>query len=151
MPTSDHSSPDEASLERERWLNEAEERAYRPYRELHLSSQGLLLQYDARRAFVAAAWASVIVICQAAIEATLRDLQLHDYVSKAKAIFFDQEDLERMRLFRNELLHPLPPGSASLVWSVPNGDYKACHAALEDHAKQAYTLMLEATFANRLR
>ncbi|WP_271009083.1 hypothetical protein [Paucibacter sp. B51] len=135
--------------ERQDWLFQAEERPRRPYALLHLSSHGLLLQVDARLAFLAGAWASVIVICQAAIEATLRDLQLHDYETKAKGIFFDQEDLEQMRSLRNELLHPQAPGTPSQVWCLPGGDVAGCHAALEAHAKNAYELMLEATYANR--
>jgi hypothetical protein len=134
---------------REEWLFHAEERARRPYALLHLSSHGLLLQVDARLAFIAGAWASVIVICHAAVEATLRDLQLHDYDTNSKGIFFEQEDLEQMRRYRNELLHPQAPGTPSLVWCLPNGDFAGCHAALETQAKNAYELMLEAMYGNR--
>lgn len=141
-PTEDHAAA------REKWLARAENKARRPYFLLHLSSQGLLLQVDVRRSFLAGAWASVIVMAQAVIEASLRDLQTQDYDSKAKALFFGQEDLERMRNLRNELVHPQAPGTASLVWAVPNGDYVACHANLEADAKRAYELMLEAIYAN---
>ncbi len=134
---------------REEWLSRAEERARRPYGLLHLSPHGLLLQLDARRAFIAGAWASVIVICHAAVEATLRDLQLHDYETSSKGIFFEQEDLEQMRSYRNELLHPQAPGKPSRVWCLPNVDIAGCHAALEAQAKNAYELMLEAMYANR--
>ena len=134
--------------ERERWLTEAEGRARRPYALLHLSTHGLLLQLDIRLAFLAGAWASVIVMAQGVIEATLRDLQTQDYSQKAKDLFLGQEDLERLRCLRNELVHPQAPGSPSLVWSVPNGDYVACHSALESDAKKAYELMLESIYAN---
>jgi hypothetical protein len=87
-------------------------------------------------------------MAQAVIEATIRDLQTQDYVSKAKDLFLGQEDLERMRSLRNELVHVSAPGTKSLVWTVPNGDYAACHAALEKDAKKAYELMLEAIYAN---
>jgi len=135
--------------ERQAWLFHAEEKARRSYSLLHVSTQGQLLQVDARLAYLAGAWASVIVTCQAAIEATLRDLQIHDYVTRAKDLFFDQEDLERMRTLRNELLHPKAPGTPSQVWCLPDGDVAGCHAALEVHAKDAYELMLEALYANR--
>jgi hypothetical protein len=139
---------DSQPASRAKWLAEAEHRARRPYALLHLSSQGLLLQVDVRRSFLAGAWASVIVMAQAVIEATIRDLQTQDYVSKAKDLFLGQEDLERMRSLRNELVHVTAPGTKSLVWTVPNGDYAACHAALENDAKKAYELMLEAIYAN---
>lgn len=133
---------------RELWLQGAEVRTRRRYLLLHLSSHGLLLQVDARRAFVAGAWASVIVMAQAVIEATLRDLQLHDYETKAKGIFLGQEDMERIRTLRNELLHPQRPGTPSHIWTVAGGDFAACHAALELDAQRAYELMLEAIYAN---
>ena len=135
-----------SAKERERWLYEAEVRAERPYQQLRLSTHGLLLQIDARRAFLAGAWASVIVIAQAVVEASMRDLQTNDYVTRSKDLFFGQEDLERIRTLRNELLHPSPPGVPSHVWMVPNGDFAACHAALEPDAKKAYELMLDAVF-----
>jgi hypothetical protein len=138
----------EEAVAREKWLTEAEYRARRTYLILNLSTHGLLLQVDVRRAFLAGAWASVIVIAQAVIEATLRDLQTQDYRSKAKDLFLGQEDLERVRCLRNELVHPQAPGTKSLVWGVPRGDYAACHAALESDAKKAYELMLEAIYAN---
>lgn len=134
---------------REQWLWQAEERARRPYLLLHLSSHGLLLQVDVRRAFLAGAWASVIVMAQAVIEATLRDLHFKDYDSNAKRLFFDQEDLERLRSLRNQLVHPSQPGTPSDIWVVPNGDYEACHAELESKAQWAYELMLEAVFSGR--
>jgi hypothetical protein len=142
------SPTDDYAAARAKWLAETENQARRPYSLLHLSSHGLLLQADVRRSFLAGAWASAIVMAQAVTEATLRDLQTQDYDSKAKALFFGQEDLERMRSLRNELVHPQAPGTASLVWVVPNGDYVACHANLEADAKRAYELMLEAIYAN---
>jgi hypothetical protein len=60
---------DEERAARESWLFESESRAARPYVLLHLSSHGLLLQQDVRRAFLAEAWAYVIVMAQAVIEA----------------------------------------------------------------------------------
>lgn len=134
---------------REAWLWNTEERARRPYALLHLSTHGLLLQVDVRRAFLAGAWASVIVMAQAVIEATLRDLHFRDYDAKAKELFFGQEDLERLRTLRNQLLHANAPGTPPDIWVVPDGDYDACHAELEVHAKWAYELMLEAVYSGR--
>lgn len=134
---------------RETWLRQVELRAERPYTLLYLSTHGQLLHLDARRAFVAGAWASVIVMCQAIVEATLRDLHFKDYEVKAKELFFHQEDLERLRILRNQLVHPSPPGTPSEIWTVPNGDSAACHAALEVHARWAYEFMLEAVYSGR--
>jgi hypothetical protein len=146
MPTN-HPVQVIASKQRQTWLLDAHERHRRNYSELHLSSHGLLLQIDVERAFVAGAWASVIVIAQAVIEATIRDLQTHDYETKARKLFQGKKRLERIRSLRNELLHPQAPGSPSLVWSAPNGDFAACHAALERDAKHAVELMYFAIYA----
>ena len=127
---------------------DAHMRTRKDYSELRLSSHGLVLQLDIERALVAGAWASVIVMSQSVIEATLRDLQTHDYTQKAVDLFLGQEDLERMRSIRNELIHAQAPGTPSKLWTVPNGDYQACFAALESDAKKVYILMLEAIYAN---
>lgn len=145
----DGASCDDDVAAREEWLLRTEQRVHRHYTTLMLSSHGLLLRVDARRAFLAGAWASVIVMAQAVIEATLRDLHLQDYSSKAKEIFFGHEDLERIRQLRNELLHPQQPGTPSHIWVLPNGDYVGCHAALEPDAKKAYEIMLEAVYGWR--
>ena len=128
-------------LARENWLSEVHESERRPYSELPLSTHGLLLQYDIERAFCAGAWLSVIVLVQSAIEATIRDIDSKDYETKAFQIFAGNNELERIRAFRNEILHPLEPGSPSKVWTVSGGDVRACHASLEDDAKLAVQRM----------
>lgn len=112
-----------------------------------LSTHGLLLQYDIERAFCAGAWISAIVLAQAAIEATIRDIGTLDHKAKASVIFGDDDALQYLRSLRNELVHPLPPGSPSMVWSVPNGDFAACHSALEEASKKAVTLMFRYMYA----
>jgi hypothetical protein len=131
---------------RQRWLSEAHWSERKDYSELPFSAHGILLQYDITRAFCAGAWISVIVIAQAAIEATMRDIETQDYTSNAHMLFKGDEGLERIRTLRNEILHLDPPGSPSKVWTVPNGDYVACHAALEDDAKKAVRLMFRAIY-----
>lgn len=132
---------------REAWWYEAHEVERGKKRPGLLSTQSLLLQYDVERAFCAGAWLSVIVLAQAAIEATIRDIGTSDHKTKAAALFRDDEALQRIRALRNELVHPLPPGSSSMVWSVPNGDFAACHAALEDTSKVAVSLMFRYMYA----
>jgi hypothetical protein len=140
------SSPVES---RESWFSQTHEAERKHFSALHLSSHGLLLQLDIRRAFVAGAWASAIVMAQAVIEATIRDLGTKDYEMKAKQLFKGNPELERIRSLRNELLHPQMPGTPSLIWVLPNGDYSACHAALEGDAKQAIQLMFRAIYKFR--
>jgi len=143
---------DDHAEERRRWLGGAHDR----YRnsgtsELSLSTHGLMLQLDLERAFIGGAWASVIVLAQSVIEATLRQLHVHDYEIKAKALFKGIRRLERIRALRNELLHPGPPGTPSLIWRVPNGDFVACQALLEADAKRAVEYMLYVVYSWRRR
>jgi hypothetical protein len=68
---------------------------------------------------------------------------------QGQALFFGQEDLERRRTLRNQLVHPREPGTPSDLWVLPDGDYECCHAELEGHARWAYELMLEAVYSGR--
>ena len=136
--------------ERSRWLSHARLRYDQKFRdgsELHLSTHGLLLQVDLQRAFVAGAWSAVIVLAQAIIEATLRDLVTQDYESKAGSVFKGHKRLERIRMLRNELLHPQAAGTESLVWRVAGGDIRANHAALEVDARRAVEYMFYVVYA----
>lgn len=133
---------------RRRWLASAHSRYQNSRRiELHLSAHGLLLQVDLERAFVCGAWASVIVLAQAVIEATIRQLQLDDYEIKAKALFKGVKRLERIRALRNELLHAAAPGAPSLIWRLPDGDFAGCQALLEADAKRAVEYMLYVVYS----
>jgi hypothetical protein len=134
---------------REKWFGETHESERARYTSLPLSTHGLLLQYDIQRAFGAGAWLSVITIAQAVIEATIRDIGTKDYETKAKKIFAGNAALERIRDLRNEILHPLEPGSPSKVWTVPGGDYHACHASLEADAKVAVQQMFRTIYAHK--
>lgn len=133
---------------RQRWLENAHARhENRRPGELQLSTHGLLLQVDLERAFVSGAWASVIVLAQAIIEATIRQLQLDDYEIKAKALFKGVKRLERIRALRNELLHAAAPGTPSLIWRLPDGDFAGCQALLERDAKRAVEYMLYVVYS----
>ena len=130
---------------RESWFDAAHSIARKRPAERFLSTHGLLLQLDVRRAFIAGAWASVIVMAQAVIEATLRDLGTKDYEAKAKKLFEGDAELDRIRSIRNELVHPQAAGTPSLIWV---GGYAASHAALENDAKRAVELMVKAIYAH---
>ena len=75
MNGSDRADEEASGEWRRLWLSQARTR-YRGSRNapFYLSTHGLLLQVDLERAFVVGAWASVIVLAQAVIEATLRQL-----------------------------------------------------------------------------
>jgi hypothetical protein len=139
---------DDPAEARIRWIGDAHDRyaKQRPV-ELQLSTHGLLLQLELERCFAAGAWGAVIVLAQAIIEATMRELQLHDYDSKAKGLFKGVKRLERIRALRNDLLHPARPGTPSLIWRVPNGDFRACQELLESDAKQAVEYMLYVVYS----
>ena len=147
--TSTPDTPQRVYEARQKWFSEAHNsQRMRPAAFL-LSSQGLLLQYDVQRAFCAGAWLSVIVLAQAVIEASIRDIETHDYETNAKNLFAGSEALERVRTLRNEILHPQKPGTPSKVWTVAGGDYIACHASMETDAKLAVEEMFRAVYANR--
>jgi hypothetical protein len=114
------------------------------------STQGLLLLLDVQRAFVGGAWLSVIVLAQAAIEATIREIETQDFESKAKALFDGLPELERIRELRNEIVHPLKPGSRSLVWATTH-DIAGCHDALEIDAKRAVELLFKVVYGSGRR
>jgi hypothetical protein len=66
---------------RERWLREIEESARHPQASYLLSAQGTFLLRDMDVAFCAGAWAPVIIIAHAVIDAILRDTEACDYQS----------------------------------------------------------------------
>jgi hypothetical protein len=134
---------------RQRWLANARTRYGAPHSLLHLSTHGLLLQRDIERAFVGGAWAAVVILAQAVIEATMRDLITGDYDARAASLFEGSPRLDRIRLLRNDLLHPQPPGAPSRVWGIDGGDIVANHDALETEAKHAVEYMLYVVFSQR--
>ena len=133
--------------ERRRWLNCAHNEERRSPSALLISTHGLLLQHDIEKAFCAGAWLAVIVLAQAAIEATIRQIETSEYKKNAKEIFGAEDELQRIRSLRNEILHPMEPGTPSVLWSVPNGDAVACHAAQEELARVAVKLVFRIMYA----
>jgi hypothetical protein len=70
---------DQDAHARKAWLSAAREEEERDWTILHYSPQAILLLHDIEKAFCAGAWASVIVMCQTAIEATIRQISTKDY------------------------------------------------------------------------
>ncbi len=90
---------------RERWLQETEESFQHPLASYLLSAQGTYLSRDMDIAFCAGAWAAVIIIAHAVIDAWLRDTEIGDYKSNSYKLFGDDTDLQWLRKRRNQLVH----------------------------------------------
>ena len=76
-------------------------------------------------------------MAQIVIEATIRDLAAGNHEATAHSLFVNDPRLQRIRILRNELVHPHAPGSPSIVWRVAGGDIASNHALLEADAKDA--------------
>jgi hypothetical protein len=139
-------SPQQHETERRRWLSEAHSKAMRRHSVQRFSSHSLLLLIDIELAFCAGAWLSVIVLSQASIEATLRQIATDDYSSKAVALFGKDPELQWLRGLRNEVLHAAEPGSISQLWKLPPENLVHCHSELAPEAKRAVALAYRAVY-----
>ena len=139
-------SPHPHELERRRWLAKAHSCARKQSPLQTFSSHSLLLLIDIELAFCAGAWLSVVVLSQASVEATLRQITTEDYKSKAVVLFGADPELQWLRTLRNELLHAAEPGSPSILWKVSPNNLVHCHSALEPEAKRALSLAYKAVY-----
>lgn len=105
-----------------------------------ISSHALLVLVDIEYAFRAGAWLSVIVLSQACIEATLRQVAEKGHTSPAVDFMGEDANLIGLRTLRNEILHSKEVGSESKLWKLAPNDIPACQAALEPEAKRAIKL-----------
>lgn len=124
------------------WLARVEEKAGNPDASYLVSEQATLLTYDLHRAFCAGAWVSVLVLCHAAIDATIRDTETGDYVSNSKKLFGGDADLEWLRKKRNRLVHVSELGGDAV------GDFDIYHDALESDARRAIVLLFRTIYAS---
>ena len=122
------------------WLSEIEQSSSHPMASYLLSDQGTLLTYDVHRAFCSGAWVSVIVLCHAAIDATIRDTELGDYTSNSKKIFGGDAELEWLRKTRNRLVHVSPDTDPKLA------DFDVYHDSLEPDARRAVELLFRVIY-----
>jgi hypothetical protein len=143
------SLPSQASFESKRrtWLTQAHEGVRRSYSELRISSHSLLLLIDIERAFCGGAWLSTIVMAQASVEATYRQILEKDYASTAAQLFGKDPDLSWLRELRNEIIHAQEPGTLSKLWKLSASDLPGCQDALEDEARKAIILAYRAIYA----
>ena len=116
---------------------------------LPFSPQAMLLLNDIDRAFCAGAWASVIVLSQAAIEATIRQVSYQDYETNIAKLIGRNKKVQELRNMRNDLLHVGPPGTKSRVWGVPGGGIAETHANLEETAKLGIRCLFQVIYAQR--
>jgi hypothetical protein len=129
-------------IERSDWLSDIEQAASHPRASYLLSDQATLLAYDVHRAFCAGAWVSVVVLCHAAIDATIRDTELGDYTSNSKKIFGGDADLEWLRKTRNRLVHVSSDSDPKLA------DFDTYHDSLESDARRAVELLFRVIYAS---
>ena len=124
------------------WLSSVEEKASNPRASYCVSEQATLLTYDLHRAYCAGAWVSVLVLCHAAIDATIRDTETGDYASNSKKLFGGDTDLEWLRKKRNRLVHVSEEDGEAL------GDFHIYHETLEADARRSIELLFRSIYAS---
>ena len=141
--------PNQSQYEAERraWLTQAHSSVRRSYVELRISSHALLLLIDMERAFCGGAWLSLIMLGQAVVESTLRQIVAEDYSTSIGQLSGKSQDLRWLRELRNEITHAGEPGTPSKLWKLPPNNLPACHAALEDEAKKAAEIAYKHAYA----
>jgi hypothetical protein len=134
--------PNNVWQDRLNWLEALEQKNHHPLASYVVSEHGILLTYDVHKSFCSGAWVSVIVLCHAAIDATIRDTETGDYASNSKKLFGGDKDLEWLRKKRNQLVH---------VSSGPIGDvgnFDSFHDSLETDARRAVELLFRTIYAS---
>jgi hypothetical protein len=134
--------PNNVWQDRLNWLEALEQKNNHPLASYVVSEHGTLLTYDVHKSFCAGAWVSVIVLCHAAIDATIRDTETGDYVSNSKRLFGGDQDLEWLRKKRNQLAHV----SSAAVGDV--GNFDTFHDSLEADARRAVELLFRTIYAS---
>lgn len=131
---------------RERWLQEMEESAQHPYASYFVSAQGTFLARDMDLAFCAGAWAAVIIIAHAVIDATLRDTETGDYQSSSHKLFGDDDDLQWLRRRRNLLVHVRE--EQTTIEEAELHRIEENYESLEPDAQRAVRLAFRVMYAN---
>ena len=128
---------------RRHWFEAVEENA-RGEASYLISEQACALTADVQAAFCTGAWAGVIVLSMAVVDAALRETEVPGFKGNTKKLIDATEAnprLQVMRLRRNALLHVDPDNPALTV-----DQQWADRAALENEAKEAVKLMFEAFY-----
>ena len=128
---------------RRRWFEVVEEKA-RGEADYIVSEQACALTADVQAAFCAGAWACVIVLSMAVVDAAFRETEVPGFKGNTKKLIEAAEAnprLQAMRQRRNSFVHSDPENPAITVdqqWSD--------RAALENEAREAVELMFEAFY-----
>jgi len=131
---------------RERWLQETEESFQHPLASYLFSTQGTYLSRDMDIAFCAGAWAAVIIIAHALIDAWLRDTETGDYRSNSYKLFGDDEDLQWLRKRRNQLVHVRE--DQNIIDEAELHRIEENYESLEPEARRAARLVFRVMYAS---
>ena len=96
--------------------------------------------------FCAGAWAAVIIIAHAVIDATLRDTESGDYQSSSHKLCGDDDDLQWLRRRRNLLLHVRE--DQTTIDEAELHRIEENYASLEPDARRAVQLVFRVMYAN---
>lgn len=128
--------------ERNAWLLRAEESTRHPDASYLMSAHATLIIYDIHGAFCAGAWVSVIVLCHAAIDSTIRDTEIADYQSSSWKILGASDELHSLRKLRNKLVHVSEDGLEKIA------DFDIFHSNLENEARKAVQLLFRTVYTS---
>lgn len=131
---------------RERWLQKLEERAQHSDASYLLSAQGTFLSRDMDIAFCAGAWAAVIIIAHAVIDAILRDTETGDYQCSSQQLFGNDKDLQWLRKKRNLLVHVRE--DQTTIDEAELHKIEENYASLEPDARRAVRLVFRVMYGN---
>jgi DNA-directed RNA polymerase specialized sigma24 family protein len=96
--------------------------------------------------FCAGAWAAVIIIAHAVIDAWLRDTETGDYNSSSHQLFGDDEDLQWLRKKRNQLVHVRE--EQKTIDEAELHRIEENYESLEPDARRAICLVFRVMYAN---
>jgi hypothetical protein len=132
--------------EREQWLQELEESFQHPRASYLLSAHGTFLSRDLDLAFCAGAWAAVIIIAHAVIDAVIRDTKCGDYKTSSFHLFGNDEDLQWLRKTRNALVHVKE--ISDIIDESELHRIEKNYESLEKDARRVVGLVFRAMYAN---
>ncbi len=136
--------PSKGTWERRRSWFEAVEEAARGEGSYFVSEQACALTADVQASFCAGAWAGVIVLAMAVVDAALRETEVPGFEGNTKKLIAAAQGnrkLQAMRQRRNALVHVNPDAAALTV-----DQQWADRASLEQEAREAVQLMFEAFY-----
>lgn len=131
---------------REQWLQELEEAFQHPQASYLVSAQGTYLSRDMDLAFCAGAWAAVIILAHAVIDATLRDTETGDYKSSSQQLFRDDDELQWLCKKRNLLVHVRE--DQTTIDEAELHRIVEKYASLEPDARRAVRLVFRVMYAS---